>query len=60
MDGTSVQWLANLPSGDRVRVNVRDATNPGFEDSAFSDVATIGTCCHLADNIMGCIDTENT
>lgn len=41
VDGTSAQYLVNLPEGDRLRVNVRDSST-SIEDSAFVGPKQIG------------------
>lgn len=32
----------NVPAGKKIRFNVRDSVNPGFDGSAFTDVIEIG------------------
>jgi hypothetical protein len=40
-DGTSIPYNVNVPAGKKIRINVRDSVDPGFDGSAFTDVLTI-------------------
>jgi hypothetical protein len=41
-DGTYIAYDVNVPAGKKIRINVRDSVNPGFDGSALTDVLTIG------------------
>ena len=42
MDGTSVSYNVNVPTGKKIRFSVRDGVNPGYDGSAFTDAIDIG------------------
>jgi len=42
VDKTSTSYNVNVPAGKKIRFNVRDSVNPGFDGSAFTDVIEIG------------------
>jgi hypothetical protein len=42
VDGTAIPYNVNVPSGRKIRFNVRDSINPGFDGSAFTDAIDIG------------------
>ena len=42
VDAPTVPYSVNVPAGKKIRFNVRDSVNPGFEGSAFTDALDIG------------------
>jgi hypothetical protein len=42
VEATTIPYNVNVPAGRKIRFNVRDSVNPGFDGSAFTDAIDIG------------------
>ena len=42
VDGNTTPYDVDVPAGKKIRFNVRDSVNPGFDGSAFTEVIEIG------------------
>lgn len=51
IDRTSTSYLVNVPSGQKIRFNVRDSANSAYEGSAFTDAIDIGKHKHAAPDV---------
>jgi len=47
VDGNTTPYDVDVPAGKKIRFNVRDSVNPGFDGSAFTDVVEIGKFAYL-------------
>jgi len=51
VDAATIAYSVNVLAGKKIRFNVRDSVNPGFEGSAFTDALDIGE--FLATGLLG-------
>ena len=44
-----IEYSVRVTSGKKIRFNVRDSIDPGYEGTAFTDVISINTSLHIQD-----------
>lgn len=44
-----IEYSVKVTAGKKIRFNVRDSINPGYEGTAFTDLISISTSLHIQD-----------